>query len=96
MTALTFHQVVNGMTNHERNLWARAKYPGLKKKDAGAVAEFCPAAARRAESKFDVTNPIDAAWMVVGRIFRRVIGRKEDKRKAQRRARRVTRLHRKH
>ena len=31
---------VNELTNHQRNRWARAGYPGMKKKDAGPVRAY--------------------------------------------------------
>ena len=30
---MEFNDLVNKMTNHERNLWAKDKYPGLRRKD---------------------------------------------------------------
>ena len=35
-----YDDVVNGMTNHERNKWARAGYPGLHGKDIAGPAAF--------------------------------------------------------
>ena len=36
----SFNTVVNVMSNHERNQWARAGYPGLREKDPKGPAEF--------------------------------------------------------
>lgn len=38
-----FNTVVNIMTNHERNQWARKKYPGLREKDPTGPAKFIAA-----------------------------------------------------
>ena len=38
-----FNAVVNTMSNHQRNQWARAGYPGLRKKDPEGPAKFIPA-----------------------------------------------------
>ena len=35
-----FNDVVNIMSNRSRNQWARAGYPGLKRKDINGPAEF--------------------------------------------------------
>jgi hypothetical protein len=43
-----FQKTVNAMTNHDRNQWARAGYPGLKKKDLSALNDFI---ARRMQEK---------------------------------------------
>jgi len=40
-----FQRIVNHMTNHERNQWARMEYPGLKKKDALLLSRLSIAAA---------------------------------------------------
>ena len=37
-----FNAVVNTMSNHQRNQWARAGYPGLRKKDPAGPAKFIP------------------------------------------------------
>ena len=37
-----FNKVVNLMTNHMRNTWARAGYPGLQEKDPRGPAKFMP------------------------------------------------------
>ena len=37
---VTFNAVVNIMTNHVRNQWARAGYPGLRAKDPTGPARF--------------------------------------------------------
>ena len=39
---LSFKFVVNSMTNHMRNQWARAGYPGLRKKNPAGPAKFVP------------------------------------------------------
>ena len=44
----TFEQVVNKMTNHERNQWARAGYPGLRKKDIVMLVPYASAAIHQA------------------------------------------------
>jgi len=38
-----FNTVVNVMSNHQRNQWARAGYPGLTRKDPTGPSEFIPA-----------------------------------------------------
>lgn len=38
-----FNTVVNAMSNHQRNQWARAGYPGLRRKDPTGPAGFIPA-----------------------------------------------------
>ena len=38
-----FKRTVNVMTNHMRNLWARAGYPGLRKKNPFGPAGFISA-----------------------------------------------------
>ena len=38
-----FNAVVNAMSNHQRNQWARAGYPGLRKKDPAGPAKFISA-----------------------------------------------------
>ncbi len=35
-----FNAVVNVMSNHVRNQWARAGYPGLRRKDPAMPARF--------------------------------------------------------
>ena len=35
-----FDDVINIMSNHSRNQWARAGYPGLKRKDTSGLAGF--------------------------------------------------------
>jgi hypothetical protein len=35
-----FNTVVNVMCNHERNMWARSGYPGLRRKDPKGPAKF--------------------------------------------------------
>ena len=35
-----FNEVVNAMSNHERNQWARAGYPGMRAKDPAGPAKF--------------------------------------------------------
>lgn len=42
-----FHVLTNTLTNHERNIWARKGYPGLRKKDPEPLAKMFPAAIRR-------------------------------------------------
>ena len=42
-----FGDLVEKMTNHERNLWARAGYPGLKDKSTKALMPYARAARRR-------------------------------------------------
>ncbi len=37
-----FNVVVNVMSNHQRNQWARAGYPGLRQKDPAGPAKFIP------------------------------------------------------
>jgi hypothetical protein len=44
-----FEEIVQKMTNHERNLWARAKYPGLSKRDVEKLAPHAGAAIDRLE-----------------------------------------------
>ncbi len=39
----SFNAVVNIMSNHQRNQWARAGYSGLREKDPAGPAEFVPA-----------------------------------------------------
>lgn len=36
-----FQAIVQKMTNHQRNQWARAGYPGLRHKDPKPVRRFC-------------------------------------------------------
>lgn len=43
LTTADFNFVVNVMTNHNRSQWARAGYPGLRKKDPAGPAAFIPA-----------------------------------------------------
>ena len=40
---VNFNFVVNIMSNHQRNQWARAGYLGLRGKDPTGPAEFIPA-----------------------------------------------------
>ncbi len=35
-----FNDVINIMSNHSRNQWAKAGYPGLKRKDPSGPAKF--------------------------------------------------------
>ena len=42
-----WNKFVNNMTNHERNLWARDKYPGLKKRETAVLVERFPEIAKR-------------------------------------------------
>ena len=42
-----FNDLVNKMTNHERNQWARAGYPGLRRKDVEELRPHARAAHRR-------------------------------------------------
>lgn len=46
-----FQFIVNAMTNHERNLWARAGYPGLQKSEIEKLKPFAQAANRRRTGK---------------------------------------------
>lgn len=43
---LGFQAAVNKMTNHERNIWARSGYPGLKETDIEKLRPFAAAAIR--------------------------------------------------
>ena len=52
----SYMSLVNAMTNHERNLWARAGYPGQKQKSARAIAEFCPATVNRRTGYVSLLN----------------------------------------
>lgn len=45
----SFAEVVNALTNHERNLWARAGYPGGYRKELAALAPYALPALRRIE-----------------------------------------------
>ncbi len=38
----SFNAMVNFMTNHERNQWARAGYPGLRTKKCAELLKFIP------------------------------------------------------
>lgn len=38
----SFNAMVNFMTNHERNQWARAGYPGLRAKKCAELLKFIP------------------------------------------------------
>lgn len=49
MSAFTFDQLVNAMTNKERNWWARNGYPGLRKKEVRALFRYAAVAERRLE-----------------------------------------------
>ena len=40
LATVSFNAVVNVMTNHVRNQWARAGYPGLRAKDPTGPAKF--------------------------------------------------------
>ena len=42
-----FNMLVDKMTNHERNLWARAGYPGLRGKEIDKLEPYAHAARRR-------------------------------------------------
>lgn len=42
-----FEEAVQKMTNHERNLWARAGYPGLRRRDIDQLRPYAGAALRR-------------------------------------------------
>ena len=44
-------RVVSGMTNHERNLWAAAGYPGLKKVEVAKIADWLAACRRRLDAR---------------------------------------------
>ena len=41
-TTLSFQEVVNCMTNHQRNQWAKAGYRGLRKQDVNGPLRFIP------------------------------------------------------
>lgn len=43
LVKVNFNTVVNVMSNHQRNQWARAGYPGLRQKDPTGPAKFIPA-----------------------------------------------------
>ena len=43
----SFNDLVNKMTNYERNQWARAGYPGLRRKDVEELRPHARAAHRR-------------------------------------------------
>ena len=43
----TFNDLVNAMTNHENHLWARAKWPGLQRKEIEKLLPYAEAAYRR-------------------------------------------------
>ena len=47
-----FNALVNKMTNHERNLWARAGYPGLLHKEIKKLLPYADAAERRLTGKW--------------------------------------------
>ncbi len=49
-----FNDLVNKMTNHERNQWARAGYPGLQRKEVKKLLPFAQAAERRLTGKYIV------------------------------------------
>lgn len=53
-----FRAVVEKMTNHERNLWARAGYPGLKHKETEKLKPYAAAAIRRLGLDRRWTHPI--------------------------------------
>ena len=38
----SFDAMLNFMTNHERNQWARAGYPGLRTKKCAELLKFIP------------------------------------------------------
>ena len=40
LKTVNFDNVVNIMSNHARNQWARAGYPGLREKDCNGPAKF--------------------------------------------------------
>lgn len=42
-----FGEIVEAMTNHERNQWARAGYPGLKQRSIDVLRPHAQAAERR-------------------------------------------------
>ncbi len=51
-TDLTFKEVVNLMTNHQRNQWAKGGYKGLAKKDPKGPAKYIGTAViERAEER---------------------------------------------
>lgn len=51
-TTLTFKEVVNCMTNWQRNQWAKAGYKGLTKKDVnGPLKYVSEGIIRRAEQR---------------------------------------------
>lgn len=37
---IEFNKLVNSMSNHKRNKWARAGYPGLRHKDPKPLSKF--------------------------------------------------------
>jgi len=37
-----WYQLINAMTNHNRNQWARQGYPGLKRRDVAGFAKAMP------------------------------------------------------
>ena len=45
--ATEFNALVDKMTNHERNLWARAGYPGLEHKNMSLLLPYARAAQAR-------------------------------------------------
>lgn len=46
-----FHAIVAKMANHERNLWARAGYPGLARKSVVDLQPYAAAAMRRLDGE---------------------------------------------
>lgn len=42
-----FDDLVEKMTNHERSIWAKAGYPGLRQKDVKRLMPYAQAAQRR-------------------------------------------------
>ncbi len=62
-TEPSFKALVNAMHNKERNKWARAGYPGLKRKSMDELLPFALPAYRRLghrkERKDAAQNPLD-------------------------------------
>lgn len=48
-----WHQLTNAMSNRERQIWARAGYPGLRKKEFLQLATLYPEIAKRIGFKFE-------------------------------------------
>ena len=60
MTDTRFNDIVNRMTNYERNQWAKAKYPGLRHKEIKKLEPYADAAIRKLDGKVLILAGPDA------------------------------------